>query len=60
MDQKSGGFECCCCWFEGIASNDIPASEKVERSPVSGRDGNDSNGIGVMSADFGNIFFFLV
>lgn len=60
MDQESGGFECRCFWFEGIASNEIPASEKVERSPVSGQDGNDSNGIGVMSTDLGNFFFFLV
>lgn len=32
--------------------DETPGSEKVEGSPVSGWDGNDTTGIGVMSSGF--------
>lgn len=37
--------------------DETPGSEKVEGSPASGQDGNETTGIGVMSTGFVNIFY---
>lgn len=53
-------WKCHFCWFGEHCLDETTGSEKVEGSPASGWDGNDTTGIGVMSTGFVNIFFILV
>lgn len=51
-------WKCHFCWFGEQCLDETTGSEKVEGSPASGWDGNDTTGIGVMSTGFVNIFLF--